>query len=79
MKRDRHGRAKTLTLDEIELLFSQGFQTERDRAVFGFAFYTACRINEACTQLTVDVYNQKGKVRPQIEPSSGGKLAKNGN
>jgi integrase/recombinase XerD len=66
MKRDRHGRAKILTQDEIELLFSEGLQTNRDRALFGFCLYTACRINEACTQLTADAYDSKGRVRDEM-------------
>jgi integrase/recombinase XerD len=39
MKNDRHGKAKILTQSEIQLLFSQGFQEERDRALFGFAYF----------------------------------------
>jgi integrase/recombinase XerD len=44
MKVDRHGKAKILSQAEIQLLFSQGFQTPRDseallrsadRALFG--------------------------------------------
>jgi len=31
MKIDRHGQAKVLTQSEIQLLFSQGLQTSRDR------------------------------------------------
>ena len=30
---------------------------EANRALFGFCLYTACRVNEACTQLSEDVYN----------------------
>ena len=67
MKIDRHGRAKILTTDEIQLLFSEGFKDnpfpKRDRALFGVCLYTACRINEACTIKTKDVYDRKGVVR----------------
>ncbi len=35
MKVDRHGKAKILSQAEIQLLFSQGFQTPRERALFG--------------------------------------------
>ena len=35
MKIDRHGQAKILTQSEIQLLFSQGLQTDRDRDLFG--------------------------------------------
>ncbi len=58
MKRDRHGRAGILTPDQIQILFNFGLETLRDRALFGFCLYTACRINEACTQLTQDAYNE---------------------
>ena len=70
MKIDRHGRAKILTLEEIQLLFSEGFEgnpyPERDRALFGVCLYTACRINEACTIKTKDVYSRKGVVRDTL-------------
>ena len=78
MKRERHGRAKILTPEEIQLLFNQGLQTLRDRALFGFCLYTACRINEACTQLTTDAYEHTGAVRPYMtirKGNSKGKLA----
>ena len=78
MKRERHGKAKILTPDEIQLLFNQGLQTLRDRALFGFCLYTACRINEACTQLTTDAYERTGAVRPYMtirKGNSKGKLA----
>ncbi len=70
MKIDRHGRAKILTTQEIQLLFSEGFKDnpypERDRALFGLCLYTGCRINEACTLKTKDVYVGKGVVRDQL-------------
>ncbi len=78
MKIDRHGRAKILTQAEIQLLFSKGFQNTRDRALFGICLYTACRINEACTLRTGDVYDAKGRVRPELIIRKGntkGKLA----
>ncbi len=78
MKRQGHGRAKILTPDEIYLLFNQGLQTLRDRTLFGFCLYTACRINEAVTQLTCDAYDRNGQVRPYMtirKGNSKGKLA----
>ncbi len=78
MKRERHGKAKILTPGEIQLLFNQGLETLRDRALFGFCLYTACRINEACTQLTTDAYERTGAVRPEMtirKGNSKGKLA----
>ena len=78
MKIDRHGKAKILTQQEIQLLFTQGFQLDRDRALFGICLFSACRIMEACTLLTVDVYDQRGRVRPTMiirKANTKGKLA----
>ncbi len=78
MKIDRHGRAKILTQAEIQLLFSSGLDNNRDRALFGICLYTACRINEACTLLTVDVYDTRRRVRTDLAIRKGntkGKLA----
>jgi len=60
MKTDRHGQAKILTFDEIQRLFEAGFTCDRDRALFGICLYTACRIKEACTLLSTDVYDAGG-------------------
>jgi len=38
VKIDRHGQASVLTSDEIELLFNDGFLTDRDRTLFGLVF-----------------------------------------
>lgn len=78
MKIDRHGKAKILTQGEIQLLFNQGLQTERDRALFGICLLTACRINEAVTLATTDVYAPDRQVRPELIIRKGntkGKLA----
>lgn len=78
MKIDRHGKAKILTQPEIQLLFNQGLATNRDRALFGVCLFTACRVNEACTLKTVDVYDTSGRVRPYLlirKGSTKGKLA----
>lgn len=78
MKIDRHGKAKILTQAEIQLLFSQGFQEERDRALFGICLFTACRVNEAVTLKLVDVYDTAASVRPKLIIRKGntkGKLA----
>jgi integrase/recombinase XerD len=56
MKNDRHGKAKILTQAEIQLLFSQGFQEDRDRALFGICLFSACRIREACTLLHIAAF-----------------------
>ena len=80
MKIDRHGRAKILTQYEIQILFNEGFTLNpvRDRTLFAVCLYTACRINEACTLHTKDVYDSRKRVRPQILIRKGntkGKLA----
>jgi integrase/recombinase XerD len=78
MKINRHGRAKILTSSEIQQLFNEGFQSDRDRALFGVCLYTACRINEACTLNTLDVYDKKMRVRDEIifrRHNTKGKLA----
>ncbi len=78
MKIDRHGRAKILTIEEIQLLFSQGLQNNRDRTLFGICLYTACRIAEACTLRRKDVFDEKRRVRPELIIRKGntkGKLA----
>ncbi len=78
MKVDRHGKAKILTQEEIQLLFSEGFQNNRDRALFGISLFTACRVNEACTLKVTDAYDSAGRVRPKLIIRKGntkGKLA----
>ncbi len=87
MKNDRHGKAKILTQSEIQLLFSQGFQEERDseallltadRALFGICLFSACRIREACTLRVTDAYDASGRVLPRLTIRKGntkGKLA----
>src|SRR4028119_1850581 len=50
----------------------------RDHALFGICLYCCCRINEACTLIVNDIYDRKGKVRPELLIRKGntkGKLA----
>lgn len=78
MKIDRHGQAKILTQVEIQLLFSQGLQNGRDRALFGICLFTACRLREACTLRTADAFDAQGRVLPVLIIRKGntkGKLA----
>ncbi len=56
MKLEGHGQAKILTSVELELLFNEGLTNFRDRALFGVCLYMACRIAEACSMHTADVY-----------------------
>lgn len=62
MKTQGHGQAKILTPTEINQLFKTGLQTDRDRALFGVCLYTGCRIAEACSLNTVDVFDGSGLV-----------------
>jgi integrase/recombinase XerD len=66
MKIDRHGRAKILTQAEIQLLFSEGLENDRDRCLFSVALFSGARINEVCSLLTHDVYNAKKQVRSHL-------------
>jgi integrase/recombinase XerD len=66
VKIDGHGQAKILTPEEIARLFQAGLQSDRDRALFGLCLYTGCRINEACTRLVRDVYQESGIVSAEI-------------
>ena len=53
MKIKGHGQAKILSSSEIDRLFTWGFTSVRDRALFGICLYSGCRISEALA-LTVD-------------------------
>jgi integrase/recombinase XerD len=78
MKVNRHGRAKVLTQSEIQQIFNHGLENDRDRTLFGVCLFTACRIREACTLLTPDIYTFKGLVRPKLilrKSNTKGKLA----
>ncbi len=80
MKVGRHGRAKILSQEEIELLFSEGFTLKplRDRAIFAICLYTACRINECVSLLVEDVFSGEREVRDEIilrKEHTKGKLA----
>ena len=68
MKIDRHGRAKILTTEEIQLLFNEGFtlNPKRDRTLFAICLYTACRINECVNIKIQDVFDSRKRVRPNI-------------
>lgn len=78
MKINRHGRAKVLTQQEIQLIFSHGLHNNRDRTLFGVCLFSAARIREACTLLTEDIYTPKGQVRSHLiirKSNTKGKLA----
>lgn len=66
MKINRHGQAKILTPEEIQLLFTEGLTSLRDRTLFAVCLFTACRIREAVTLLTGDIYTAAGRVQEEI-------------
>jgi integrase/recombinase XerD len=55
MKVNGNGRAKILTSDELRRLFSDGFTSDRDRALFGICLYTGCRVSEALKLQTIGI------------------------
>jgi integrase/recombinase XerD len=65
MKIERHGQAKILTQQEIELLFNKGLLSECDRTLLGVCLYTACTA-EACSLMVKDIYTNSGAVRSTI-------------
>ncbi|MGB7441835.1 MAG: site-specific integrase [Coleofasciculaceae cyanobacterium] len=78
MKVNRHGKAKILSQEEIQLLFSEGLLLPRDRTLMAVMLFTAVRVNEAVTLLTKDIYDRKGRVRPELtvrKSNTKGKLA----
>lgn len=78
MKIDRHGKAKVLSPEEIQRLFNDGLTTVRDRTLIAVMLYTGCRVHEAVTLKIKDVYDSKGRIRPELiirKGSTKGKLA----
>jgi integrase/recombinase XerD len=57
---------RALSQEEIKLLFSEGLQTPRDRALFGICLFTPTRIKEACTLRVRDYYALDGSVLPEV-------------
>jgi len=77
MKIEGHGQAKILAQEEIELLFNDGLQSDRDRALFGVCLYTACRVAEACSLKVIDVFTPANVIRSEMvirKGNSKGKL-----
>jgi integrase/recombinase XerD len=62
------GKAAVISNSDLDSLFNieTGFQSIRDRALFGICRYTACRINEACQLRSDDVFTSSGKVKNEI-------------
>ena len=55
MKVDGNGQGKILTQEELRQLFTEGFLTPRDRALFGICLFTGCRVSEALALQTTDI------------------------
>lgn len=71
MKVNGHGQAKVLTPEERDLLFTKGFLCARDKALFAFCYFTACRISEARQTRYTDIFfddcvNQKVVIRKGV-------------
>jgi integrase/recombinase XerD len=55
MKVSGNGQGKILTQSELRRLFSEGFLSPRDRALFGICLFTGCRVSEALALQTTDI------------------------
>jgi len=75
MKVDGNGQGKILTPDELRLLFTSGFVSPRDRALFGICLFTGCRVSEALALQTTDIRSgvltfrkstTKGKLKTRV-------------
>nr|WP_155750548.1 site-specific integrase [Scytonema sp. UIC 10036] len=67
-----------MSTEEIQRLFTSGLLTIRDKTLCAVMLYTACRVKECVTLRVKDVYDSKGRVRPELIIRKGntkGKLA----
>jgi integrase/recombinase XerD len=55
MKVSGNGQGKILTQDELKRLFTEGFLSPRDRALFGICLFSGCRVSEALALQTTDI------------------------
>ena len=61
------GKAAVVSQADLDRMFSNGgFQSPRDRALFGLCRYTAARISEVCQMKISDVFLPTGKVKAEI-------------
>ena len=56
MKVKGNGQAKILSSDELQALFSYGFTTPRDKALFAICLFSGCRISEALSLEKSDLF-----------------------
>lgn len=75
MKVAGNGQGKILNSDELRLLFTEGFVSPRDRALFGICLFTGCRVSEALALQTIDIRSgtltfrkstTKGKLKTRV-------------
>ena len=66
MKIERHGQAKILTQQEIELLFNKGLQTDRDRTLFGGKSLHGLSDCRSLFLMVKDIYTNSSAVRSTI-------------
>jgi len=61
------GKAAVIRQADLDRMFGEdGFQSFRDRALFGLCRYTAARISEVCQMKISDVFLLNGKVKAEI-------------
>ena len=61
------GKAAVISQVDLERMFSdEGFQSLRDRVLFGLCRYTAARVSEVCQMKISDVFLPNGKVKTEI-------------
>ena len=61
------GKAAVISQADLDRMFGDGgFQSFRDRALFGLCRYTAARISEVCQMKISDVLMPTGKVKAEI-------------
>ena len=61
------GKAAVISQADLDRMFGDGgFQSFRDRALFGLCRYTAARISEVCQMKISDVLMPSGKVKAEI-------------
>lgn len=75
MKINGNGQGKVLSAKELQLLFTQGLRSPRDRALFGVCLFTGCRVSEALALQTTDIRSgtltfrkstTKGKLKTRV-------------
>lgn len=71
MKVNGNGQGKILDPDELRLLFTEGFLSPRDRALFGICLFTGCRVSEA---LSIQASDIKGGTLTFRKSTTKGKL-----